>query len=290
MKIKLMDFKELSDFPSSSGIEFYNDHVYLVGDDANDILVLDKRWHEHQRINLFSHTEHRIPKSTKSDLEATTIVNINEIPNLLVLGSGSKEQHRNKGLLVDLVSGNISDFDLSVFYQRLKESGIEDLNVEAAATVEDLLVLGNRGNKKHPGNQLIITSPEFWTAQEQVEIRTINLDLGENATMGLSGLAYSLENDVLIFTASTEDTGDAVEDGAIGDSYIGVIENAYRKMYRKRAKINDQLSLPSANEGFHGYKMESVCIQSEKRGKMKLHMVADNDHGESYLFKVQLRF
>jgi hypothetical protein len=52
--------------------------------------------------------------------------------------------------------------------------------------------------------------------------------------------------------------------------------------------VNELIDLPSADEQFKGYKIESVCIQSEKDHSMKLQMVADNDTGSSYLFKVQV--
>ncbi len=92
----LTDFKELASFPSGSGIEFHDEKVFVVGDDAKEVLVMNKRWKELERIPLFESTEERIPKSIKSDLEATTVVLVNSIPRLLILGSGSKEEHRNK--------------------------------------------------------------------------------------------------------------------------------------------------------------------------------------------------
>jgi hypothetical protein len=55
-------------------------------------------------------------------------------------------------------------------------------------------------------------------------------------------------------------------------------------------KVNELIDLPSADEQFKGYKIESVCIQSEKDHSMKLQLVADNDTGSSYLFKVQVKF
>ena len=97
MKISLLDFKETSDYPSGSGIEFYDGQVYLAGDDAADILIMDKKWREIERVKIFDTTETRIPKSIKSDLEATTIVLQNDVPFLLVLGSGSvKPQRKHK--------------------------------------------------------------------------------------------------------------------------------------------------------------------------------------------------
>ena len=288
MKIKLLDFKETNDFPSGSGMEYYNGQVYLAGDDAVDILVMDKKWRELQRIKLFENFDDRIPKNEKSDLEATTIVYLNEVPYLLILGSGSRQHHRNKVILVNLESNNFTEYNIELFYERLKELGIQDLNIESAAVVEDLLILGNRGSKKNDGNQIIITQPEFWNHPENAEIRIIPIEL-ENESARLSGLTYSEKNDSLLFTASTEDTDNSYDDGRIGESYFGVIENAYRKLYRKKVKINEQVMLSEMHEIFTGHKVESVCIQSEKTGRVKLHLVADNDQGGSFLFKVLVR-
>jgi len=288
MKIKLLDSRKIKDFPSGSGMEYFNDQVYLAGDDAADILVMDKRWREVNRIKIFDNSELRISKKEKSDLEATTVIEINDIPYLLVLGSGSREQHRNKAILVNLDSCNFTEYNLDVFYRRLKESGIQDLNIESAAVVEDLLILGNRGNKSNHGNQIIITQPEFWNNQQDAEIRIIPIEI-ENEFAGLSGLAYSIKNDSLLFTSSTENTDNSYEDGQIGESCFGIIENAYRKLYRKRVRLNELVNLSEVDTSFKDHKIESVCIQSEKRGRFKLHFVSDNDEGGSYLFKVQVR-
>jgi hypothetical protein len=287
MKIRLLDFKENNEYPSGSGIEFYNGLVYLAGDDAADILVMDKKWREIQRIKIFENFDDRMPKDQKSDLEATTIVMQNEIPFMLIVGSGSREHHRNKALMVNLESNNFTEHNIEPFYTRLKESGIEDLNIESAALVEDLLVLGNRANKTNPLNQVIITHPEFWNHPDTAEIRVLPIEL-ENGSQ-LSGLTYSEKNDCLLFTASTEDTDNPYDDGRIGESYFGVIENAYRKLYRKRVKINEQLVLSEIHEDFRGHKIESVCIQTDKTARMKLHLVADNDRGGSFLFKILAR-
>ena len=291
MKVKFLDFKNLKDFPSGSGIEYYYDRVYLVGDDAPQILMMDKRWNEMERIPLFESEEARIPKKTKTDLEATTVVHVAEIPHLLILGSGSREHFRNKALLVDLNTNAVEEHDLEVFYTRLKNEGIIDLNIEAATSVDDLIVLCNRGNKNTEGNCFIVTQQNFWKNQHDAEIRLLKTDITtETANPGLSGLAYSERHDMLVFTASTEDTGNTYDDGKIGPSYLGIIEGAYHKLYRKKIKANELINLSEADENFKNYKIESVCIQSEKSNRMRLHLVADNDTGESFLFKLRLKF
>ncbi len=34
MQLDLIDYKELDTFPSGSGIDFFDDKIYIVGDDA----------------------------------------------------------------------------------------------------------------------------------------------------------------------------------------------------------------------------------------------------------------
>lgn len=294
MKLTLTDFKVLSSFPSGSGIEYHDEKVFLVGDDAKEVLVMSKSWKELERIPLFESADERIPKKIKSDLEATTVVVVNSIPRLLILGSGSKEQHRNKAILLDLDSYLKDEFDMTVFYERIRAAGITDLNIESAATLEEgHIILGNRGHKKNPGNHLIITKNTFWKhqADAELEILPIKFPGKENKLKlaGISGLTYSALNDWLLFTASTEDTDNAVDDGAIGDSYLGIIENASRKIGRKDMKVNEFIPLREAEKSLKGYKIESVCIQSEKNGRLKLQLVADNDDGVSSLFKVRLK-
>lgn len=294
MKLTLTDFKVLSNFPSGSGIEYHDEKVFLVGDDAREVLVMNKRWKELERIPLFESTEDRIPKKIKSDLEATTVVVVNSIPRLLILGSGSREEHRNKAILLDLDSYLKDEFDLTLFYNRIKEAGITDLNIESAATLEEgHIILGNRGSKKNPDNHLIITKNTFWKhpAEAELEILPIKLPGKDNKlkNAGISGLTYAPKNDWLLFTASTEDTDNPVDDGPIGDSYLGIIENASRKIGRRDMKVNELINLREAEKSLKGYKIESVCVTSEKNERAKLQLVADNDDGVSSLFKVRVK-
>jgi len=290
MKLNLLDYKELKSFPSGSGIEFYDNKIYLVGDDAARVFVSNTKWKKQEEINLFESNEARIPRKRKADMEATTILHIDKMAYLLIMGSGSADM-RNKGILLNIETRDKTEIDYAVFYQRLKASGIADLNIEGAAEVSDYLVLCNRGNKSNPANQLIITSKDFFRNQKSAPIQLLDADLSEyEGTMALSGACYSYKHDWLIFTTSMEDTADSYNDGAIGKSYLGIIEDAYRKITKQRVRVNELIDLSATNKKFDGFKIESVCIQSERRHRMKLHLVADNDDGESHLFKILLRF
>lgn len=289
MKIKLQEFKELSDYPSGSGIEYYNERLYVVGDDAKDILVLDKNWKKETSIPLFDSAELRIPKKIKADLEASTIIEINKIPRLLLLGSGST-LNRNRAILVNLDDHFKEEMDITGFYNQIKDN-LDHVNIESSAVILGKLLMGNRGNKTSPDNSIIVTDMDFWKHPEKAEWSLLTFQLPDTGgkVLGLSGMTYSHKNDWLICTLSTEDTTNAIDDGAIGDSYLAIVENASRKILRKKMNVNDLINLSEVNEAFKGYKMESATIVAEKNGRLKMQLVADNDTGKSFLFRVRLK-
>lgn len=289
MKIKLLEFKELSDFPSGSGIEFFEEKLYVIGDDAKDILILDKNWKQLDAIPIFDGAELRIPKKIKADLEASAIFEINKIPRLLTLGSGST-LNRNRAVLVNLDDHKKEEMDITGFYNRIKDK-LDHLNIESAAVVLGMLVMGNRANLSSPANSIIATDIDFWKHPEEAHWSKIEFRLPEvkGKVLGLSGMTYSHKNDWLICTMSTEHTKNAYEDGVIGDSYLAIVENASRKVSRKKMNVNELINLSEVDDAFKGYKLESCTITSEKDGRLKMHLVADNDGGKSFLFRVRLK-
>lgn len=289
MKVKLQEFKELDDFPSGSGIEYFNERLYIVGDDAKDILVLDKKWRKETSIPLFDSAELRIPKKIKADLEASTIIEINKIPRLLMLGSGST-LNRNRAILVNLDDHLKEEMDITGFYNQIKDD-LEHVNIESSAVILGKLLMGNRGNLASPENTIIVTDIDFWKHPEKAAWNKVTFDLPDTKgkVLGLSGMTYSHKNDWLICTMSTEATANSYDDGAIGDSYLAIVENASRKILRKKMNVNVLINLSEVDEAFKGYKLESATILSEKNGRLKMHLVADNDTGKSYLFRVRLK-
>lgn len=289
MKVKLQEFKELSDYPSGSGIEFFNEKMYVVGDDAKDILVLDKKWKKETSIPLFDSAELRIPKKIKADLEATTVIEVNKIPRLLLLGSGST-LNRNRAILVNLDDHYKEEMDVTPFYNQIKDN-LQHVNIESSAVILGKLLMGNRGNLNSPENNIIVTDIDFWKHPDQAEWNKVIFDLPDAGgnVLGLSGMTYSHKNDWLICTMSTEATANSYDDGAIGDSYLAIVENASRKISRKKMNVNELINMSEVDDAFKGYKLESCTLLSEKNGRVKLHLVADNDTGKSFLFRVRLK-
>ncbi|HEY8897077.1 MAG TPA: hypothetical protein VIM79_19775 [Niastella sp.] len=287
MKLKLLDYREIPDLPVGSNLEFFNDTLYLVDDDASDMLVINKKWQTQATHHLLQYDDPKLLSGSKSDFEATTIVEVNSIPRLLVLGFDIKDKH-HKAILVNLDDYTKEEFDISEFYNRLKAT-VGVINIESAAIVLGKLVLCNRDHKAAPENHIIVTDADFWKNQANAEITTISFDLPQTPkqVVGLSGLSYSYKNDWLVVTLLSE--GADKDHQTTGDSYLAVIENASRKVVRKKMKVNALYHLPDADAAFAGYNMQSVCIRSEKNARLKLYLLADNKAGKSGVFSVRIK-
>jgi hypothetical protein len=288
MKLKLIDYKELPDLPVGSNLEFFNDSIYLVDDDASDMVVLNKKWQTLATHHLLVNGDPKIAPKSKSDFEATTIIEVNSIPRLLVLGFDVKDNH-HKAILINLDDHTKEEYDISEFYNRLKET-VGIINIESAAIVLGKLVLCNRDHKASPENHIIVTDADFYRNQSGAEITTVSFDLPQTSrqVIGLSGLAYSYKNDWLVVTLLTESSAGADAPG-VGDSYLAVIENASRKVVRKKMKVNTLFHLSETDEAFTGFNMQSVCVRSEKNARLKLFLLAENKTGSNSVFTVRVK-
>jgi len=106
---------------------------------------------------------------------------------------------------------------------------------------------------------------------------------------GVSGLFYYAEEDLLFFTASTEETPDAIQDGAIGDSYLGWVEGASGKLSRASVRADGLINLVKISPKLDAQKIESVCVERKTGRVFLLHLVADNDDGGSRIFKMEFQ-
>lgn len=286
----------LTQFPSGSAINFKNGKLYLVGDDANRILIVTTDYREIGSVKLYDYTEKRIPKADKPDLEAATFLSIEDLEHLLVLGSGSKEP-RKIIRLIPLVNDTLDiaaskTITIANFITRVQQSGIEEINFEGLTVFNNKLLLSNRGNLKNTTNHLIFTVTDFWGHQEDAEIRLASLQIPplRDSIVGVSELHYEKTLDLLLVTLSSEATTNAYDDGAIGNSYLGWIKNFSTKANDKTIAVDKVVCLPEVSPEFEKEKIEGVCVERVEKDAMILHLIADNDAGESKVFRVQVPF
>ncbi len=289
-KLELITSLLLPDFPSGSSINFYDDKLFLIGDDASHILVLDTDYKKVDTVHLFDAPAKRIAKSEKADFETSTIVSADGKDYLIALGSGSRK-NRTSMIRIPLQQGwSFESFNYRYFLKRLKAQ-IDEINIEASTLIGSRVVLGNRGNTEYPKNHIIVTDIDFWHKQAEVPIAIVELELSMNSTpfIGISELCYVESHDLLLFTLSSELTSNSYDDGAIGDSYIGWISSITNKINQAYLKLDGMINLLEVGGEFKGEKIEGLCVASVKGNEFILHLISDNDQGESKLFKVGMR-
>ena len=229
---------------AASGVVRRAEYVYVVGDDELHLAVFDASSGAPGSLQralsgeLPSDPKQR--KKHKPDLEAlTTLPPFEGHPHgaLLGLGSGSTPE-RDRGFAWALAAdgsldGEPVELDLAPLYSLLREK-FAALNVEGAAVMGDELWLLQRGNSEQGANLVVALScaevidslaRDRTLAAEELR-RVLAFDLGEleGAALTFSD-ASALAGELLVFTASAEDSPSTYEDGAILGSVVGTIDS-----------------------------------------------------------------
>jgi len=274
------------DYPSASCIEYYDGKLYLAGDDATKLLVLDTNLNIVDSIPIISYPENRIPKDIKPDLEASALNG----DNLFLFGSGSLSPYRNFAWRYDLKTKDKDSINLEPLFRKIKRMGIEQINIEGACFVSGKLLLANRGNKSYPHNHLIIADENLLVNDSSFKIFVIPLAPQKDTASfkGVSGLCYAKESDQLILTVSTENTRSSHEDGAIGKSYLWIINDISRKMIDRALGTKRVIDLEYIDPRFKGQKIEAATVLKETDKLIYLALVAENDDGKSIVFKISV--
>jgi len=302
MKATIRRQLDLPGLPSASGIEILGPTAYIIGDDSPFLYCLDTRnLAITDRVTLFETTEFgsgRIPKKLKPDLECLTALTTPAgETGLLICGSGATAA-RETGYWVTLAAGSraatVQPLALSDLYASLRESlpaGVT-LNLEAVAASATELLLFQRTVGSAKGN-LVYRLPLAAT-WEYVQGRTARvpafrpqfyqLPTIEGFPAGFSGATVFGEQ--LFVTASVEDTHDAVADGAVLGSFVGVLPLAEPSQEVPLVPLT-QLVLPDG-QPYRG-KVESIAVyQPLGPGQWEVILVTDDDAGGSTAVVVEL--
>jgi hypothetical protein len=283
---------ELSEVPSASGLEHIGDDYYVIGDNAPWVFVLDRSFHMTSKFSLgtYSATEGGVmTKSAKHDFEAMTEMKWNGDDYLFIFGSGSKQPYRFEGKLIDVANRKVDQtYSLQTFYEILREEAKlnpEELNIEAAATLNGKLYLFNRGK-----NRVVVADVdhfmEFITGEcESLKMKSYSIDLPKinDIKAGFSGAVGDGQRERILFTASVENTSDWVQDGEILGSFIGVID--VRNLEQHYAPETVQIKTKNGKVDF---KAESISIIEKKGDTYNCAVVTDNDGGHSELLQIDV--
>ena len=285
-ELELLKTTHLADYPSASALEFYNNRLYVAGDDATSILILTANHKVVDHIDLFRSKEKRIDKKEKADLEASAIIRKDKEDYLVLLSSFSTRT-RNKMVVLPL---NRKKDDVHIATSRQPSAHVRELNIEGAAYINDQLVLSNRANNASRTNNLILTRLDLKDGIKEKKERVIAITVpGTKTVTGISELTYLQDRDILLFTASTENTSKAYRDGPIGESYIGFISGISTKLAQHSIKVDTLIPLSKILQRSDPQKIEAIAVEKNSGDELIVHLASDNDNGESTLFKVRLK-
>jgi hypothetical protein len=275
--------KSLKNFPSASAIEYGNNRVFIFGDDVAYALILDTLFNQLDTIRFLPDTAYRIGKEIKPDIESAALTKSGDTTVLIAFGSMSTKNRFRSFCFPLSQPHSVSPFQNAPIIKRLQY--IKELNLEGAAFIKEILVLANRAHLGNPDNQLFIINMKHYDSAYS----TISIQLPHDKNViGISGLYYIVEKNRLLFTASEEATSSTTSDGDIGNSYLGWIDDFSKKMHQNTLKPTVMISLNTIDPRFHKQKIESVCAIKVTNKAISLMLTADNDNGESTLFKMQL--
>ncbi|MBJ6109681.1 hypothetical protein JAO73_11705 [Hymenobacter sp. BT523] len=222
--------------PSASGVEIIGPTAYVIGDDSAALHCLDAvTLVPTGRRQLFDHPADgpfRISKPDKPDLECMAALRWPDgRTGLLLLGSGSRP-NRQRGWFVptDAPEAAPEPLDLAPLYALLAPHlpAAAVLNLEAAATSETELLLFQRTVGRADA-ALLFRLPLAATlaflsgAAGAPAVGTLLFELPAIAGCPAGFSGATLVDDLLFVTASVENTADAVLDGAVLGSFIGLV-------------------------------------------------------------------
>ena len=237
MKASILSHSILEKIPSASGIEFYEGHFYIIGDNCSWLFVLNTDFEIVGVKEIFDPPKLKnevIPKKKKPDLEALTMITVGNENKLLVFGSGSKSPERDKAYLINPINlqEKAEEYVLTLLYDQLRNEALVaqgfKLNIEGAAATGEKLFLFQRGNISGNNAMIVYELEEFtdfiFEKANSFPIPTINnfdLPVHEGLLAGFSGAAYLEEVNKILFTATVEDTKNEIDDGCNAGKLCG---------------------------------------------------------------------
>ena len=289
MTATILSENTIPGLPSASAVEIVGDTAYVIGDDSPFLYRLDAvTLAPTGRITLFETAEFgtgRIRKRDKPDLEALAALRWPDgRVGLLLLGSGS-QPNRARGWFVPIeVPQPIPEIlDLAPLYALLQGLLPPEvvLNLEAAATSATELLLFQRTVGRADAALLFrlpLAATLGWlsgaagAAAPAAQQLRFQLPAIDGCSAGFSGATFV--DDQLFVTASVEDTADAVLDGRVLGSFIGLVSLA--------AQTATFARLAWADGRVYLGKVEGLAVRrSVSNGRWELLLVTDDDAGGS---------
>lgn len=288
--LTIESFKNLTEIPSASGVEVYDNEIWMVGDDNPFLFQYDKDLNLIQKYKISdadSMINNRVVKTQKADFESLAVFQ----NNLLILSSGSKTISRDTIFVFNLDKKQLKrKINVRTLYNQFLNIGnfdsLQQVNIEGLAYAKDHFFIINRGNIGHKNIIFKIEKEDFlsYLRESKIpDIETLNFSLPDIDAYesGFSGACFSKDGAYLFFTSSVEATRDVYQDGEVLGSFIGRINLTTNQINYWPLKKNDQ---------FVKTKLESISIIEQKSDYVRLICTSDNDDGTSGVYHLKLNF
>ncbi|MBU3122754.1 hypothetical protein KN811_04980 [Sinomicrobium sp. 2019215] len=287
-EFELLHRQTLPGIPSASGMVVTESGIYITGDNTPKLFKLDQNYEPIAEIPVsdpaLSGPDGIIPKPDKPDFEALEIITYKGRKNLFLFGSGSKSPQRDVMVQVDPeTKQKVHTFSLEKLYDRIRNNHIpegRELNIEAAAVNGDRLYLFHRGSNLILDYSLNAFFRYIDGNTDYPEPRAFQAELPRinGIEAGFSGATAIPGENKILFTASVEDTPNAIDDGEILGSFTGIVNCAELKDgYRPDTVL---LSESTEKEEALKIKVESVAILRQlSPRKIRIALVTDSDNG-----------
>jgi len=291
-QIEVSNVQQLAHYPSASASVFYNSTLVIAGDDAPNIVSINKQMVITGTIDIYHgelDAQERIAGELKHDLEAAEQFSVMGSPYLVFLGSGTYTDTREKALVYSMLTQHVSWVSIKPFYRSLRKvanlSESEFINIEGLASNQSTVFLLSRGSH---GPNLIFSIPKraftdyIWGTSNVIpdaSVQRVTLPAISDVSATLSGATWHEASQQLIITASVVDSDDTI----LG-SYITSID-ANKLISEKPIDLSRHACLISHHEQKLASKVESVAITQDADADAGYTgtLTADNDDGTSQI-------
>jgi hypothetical protein len=290
---------------AASSMAWIDGRIALVQDDANFIALIDPRGGEARAITLPAgeggrrqFDDGRGNKRFKLDLEACVSVRADDRTLLFAFGSGSSDRRERVAVVTgwEREEPDVKLTHVPRLYAALRDEAAfagSELNVEGAVQLGDRLRLFARGNGAARGDVTAAnaTCDLHWptllahlAAPDDTDPPTpldvVRYELGLLDGISLTFTDATQWGERILFSAAAEDSPDAVTDGRVAGSALGVIEADGRTRWTPLVEPSGAL--------FSG-KVEGVLRDPEARDRLLVVVDADDPDVPSELCTVELR-